>query len=132
MGLIILGVTIWFRPPLLSTSVFSAHYTGVDGSYALQVEKPLGLPARFYITLPKPLDNRYQWFVVDVRREVVALLDQPPSNTTWLGILPAIKRGHWTGLDLEMREIDGKEWHIAFSAQQISFTNGDHTIELTY
>ncbi len=128
---ILLGASIWRTPPLIPAHDF--HATATCAGQPLPppaVYKLLGLPQRFYIRLPEIIDNRYQWFSVDMRQETVTLLPHDPATATWFN-LPAIRRTDRLGLDLEFRTLAGLEWTIAFTPDRVSFTNGRLTLTLT-
>jgi hypothetical protein len=123
LALAVIGVAaiIWFKPPLTL-----AHFPYV--SYQFQGQtltdaklfRPLAMPTRYYVQLPKKLADRYEWFAVDRRREVVALTVAPHERIFGRD---AIKRSDPLGLDLEFRKLDHSEWQVTFLPDAIVFSN---------
>lgn len=126
---LIIVVTLWRTPVMIPSAVQASVEWAEPLEGQPKVYKLLGLPARFYIRLPRKLDDRYEWFTIDTRREIVSLLDDDPETTTWLGF-PAVHRTDDPGLDLEFRDLDGLEWRIAFENDRVRFTNGRLTVTL--
>lgn len=130
LALVVIGIAaaIWYQPPLVK-----AHFPYVSYVFFGQrfedavLLRPLAMPTRYYVALPEKLANRYQWFAVDRRREVVALTEAPRHRA--LG-LQAIRRSDPLGLDLEFRKLDGSEWQIAFLDDAIVFSNALLTVRL--
>ncbi|MFO7937316.1 MAG: hypothetical protein R6V06_06905 [Kiritimatiellia bacterium] len=116
-----LGVAIWWKPPLLTATfpVTTFRYKNQPVKKAA-LFRPLAMRERYYVKLPEKLENRYQWFAIDRRREVVALSKKPQES--FFG-KTAIKRADSLGLDLEFRTIDGHEWRINFYSDAIVFSN---------
>jgi hypothetical protein len=75
---ILIGVAIWLKPPLISASfpltTFS-HKGGPEQEATLY--RPIAMQERYYVELPEMIADRYQWFAIDRRREEVALCDEP-------------------------------------------------------
>ncbi len=118
---IVLGSTLWWQPPLLTSSFPVASFSYKGGpARAATLYRPVAMRQRYYIQLPEKIENRYEWFAVDRRREVVALSKEPQHQL--LGV-NAIRRGDPLGLDLEFRTIDGHEWLIHFHRDAIVFSN---------
>jgi len=127
-SVIIIGVAIWLKPPLLSASFPRTTYIYKDGAaQAANLYRPLAMQERYYVELPEKLANRYQWFAIDRRREEVALCEEPQRR--FFG-KRAIKRGDPLGLDLEFRDLDGSEWLIHFYTDAIVFSNNLLTVRL--
>jgi hypothetical protein len=127
-GVIAVGAAIWWKPPLLRASFPVTTYRYRNGPpRAASLYRPVAMPERYYVRLPEKIEERYEWFAIDRRREVVALTDEPHHR--FLG-KTAIKRGEALGLDLEFRDIDGHEWLIYFYADAIVFSNNLLTISL--
>jgi len=130
LALVVIGIAaaIWYQPPLVK-----AHFPYVSYVFFGQrfedavLLRPLAMPTRYYVALPEKLADRYQWFAVDRRREVVALTEAPRHRA--LG-LQAIRRSDPLGLDLEFRKLDGSEWQIAFLDDAIVFSNALLTVRL--
>lgn len=122
------GMLVWYKPILVSDTFPRVTYYH-DGQRFddATLYRPLAMPTRFYISLPRKLSGRYQWFTVDRRREIVALAAKPQKNL--LGKL-AIKRGDPLGLDLEFRKIDGSEWRVDFLERTIVFSNAVLVVKL--
>jgi len=130
LALVVIGIAaaVWYQPPLVK-----AHFPYVSYVFFGQrfedavLLRPLAMPTRYYVALPEKLADRYQWFAVDRRREVVALTEAPRHRA--LG-LQAIRRSDPLGLDLEFRKLDGSEWQIAFLDDAIVFSNALLTVRL--
>ena len=122
-ALLVIGVAaaIWYKPPLTLTDFpyLSYQFQGQTFTDA-QLFRPLAMPTRFYIRLPKKLADRYEWFAVDRRREVAALATAPSHR--FLG-RDAIKRSDPLGLDLEFRKLDHSEWQVYFLPDSVVFSN---------
>jgi len=116
-----LAIAVWIKPPLIRGDFPALSYTfaGQTLTDAL-LYRPLAMPTRYYIRLPKKLADRYEWFAVDRRREVAALTDAPVHSFCGL---PAIKRSAPLGLDLEFRKLDNSEWRVFFLPESIVFSN---------
>jgi hypothetical protein len=130
LALVVIGIAaaIWYQPPLVKASFPYVSYVfhGQRAEDAVLL-RPLAMPTRYYVMLPEKLVDRYQWFAVDRRREVVALTEAPRHRA--LG-LQAIRRSDPLGLDLEFRKLDGSEWQIAFLDDAIVFSNTLLTVRL--
>ena len=130
LALAVIGfaAAIWYKPPLIRAGFPYVSYL-FKGQRASDVVlyRPLAMPTRYYIALPRKLAGRYEWFAVDRRREVVALTDAPQYRA--LG-RPAIKRSDPLGLDLEFRKLDGSEWQIHFFEDSIVFSNALLTVRM--
>lgn len=116
-----IGTAIWLKPPLIRAShpYVSYRYAGTTYTDAT-LYRPLAMPTRYYIQLPRQLADRYTWFAVDRRREVASLAEAP--GHVFLG-RPAIKRSDPLGLDLEFRKLDNSEWQVHFLDDAIVFSN---------
>ncbi len=122
------GVALWFKPPLFNASAPITTFQFKGGSVQpATLYRPVAMQERYYVELPEKLANRYQWFAIDRRREVVALCEEPPHR--FLG-KKAIRRGDPLGLDLEFRDIDGSEWLIYFYTDSIVFSNNVLAVRL--
>lgn len=123
LALAVIGIAaaIWYQPPLVKAGFPYVSYTfrGQRAEGAM-LFRPLAMPTRYYVALPERLAERYHWFAVDRRREVVALAEAPQRRI--LG-RPAIRRSDPLGLDLEFRTLDGSEWRIFFLDDAIVFSN---------
>ncbi len=121
LAVLSVAAVIWYKPPLTRTDFpyVSYQFQGQTFNDA-QLLRPLAMPTRYYIRLPKKLADRYEWFAVDRRREVAALTIAPPHHL--LG-LDAIKRSDPLGLDLEFRKLDHSEWRVYFLPDAIVFSN---------
>ena len=130
LALAVLGfaAAIWYKPPLIRARFPYVSYM-FNGQRARDVVlyRPLAMPTRYYLALPRKLAGRYEWFAVDRRREVVALTQAPRYRA--LG-RPAIKRSDPLGLDLEFRKFDGSEWQIHFFEDSIVFSNALLTVRM--
>lgn len=128
LSVIAFGIAIWFQPPIFEASfphtTFQHRGKGVQEAI---LYRPIAMPERYYIELPEKLEDRYQWFAVDRRREVVAACEEPSHR--FLG-KRAIRRGGALGLDLEFRKLDGSEWLIHFYADAIVFSNNVLSVQL--
>ena len=131
LALLVMGlaVAVWLMPPLFRDSFPYASYTlsGQTSTNAV-LYRALAVPMRFYVALPEKVADRYQWFAIDRRREIVALMDGPPGHSFFGG--PAVKRNAPLGLDLEFRKIDGSEWRIDFFKDAIVFSNNVLSVRL--
>lgn len=128
LSVIGIGAAIWWKPPLMSASFPITTFKYKDQPIQeAALFRPLAMQERYYVKLPAKLENRYEWFAIDRRREVVALTEEPGHS--FLG-KPAIKRGDDLGLDLEFRNIDGHEWLIYFYQEAIVFSNNLLTVRL--
>jgi hypothetical protein len=116
-----IAAAIWYQPPLTLADFpyVSYQFQGQTLTDA-QLFRPLAMPTRYYIRLPKKLADRYEWFTVDRRREVVALTLAPRHR--FLG-KDAIKRSEPLGLDLEFRKLDHTEWQVFFLKDAVVFSN---------
>lgn len=125
---IAVGVVVWYQPLLIDASYPYVSYA-FEGKTATDAKlyRPLAMPTRYYIELPRQLANRYQWFAVDRRREVAALTEAPKHRL--LG-QSAIKRSDPLGLDLEFRKLDGSEWQVHFFPDAIVFSNAALTVRM--
>ena len=130
LALAVIGVAaaIWYQPPLVKAGFPYVSYTfrGQPAERAV-LFRPLAMPTRYYVALPERLAERYHWFAVDRRREVVALAEAPQRRI--LG-RPAIRRSDPLGLDLEFRTLDGSEWRIFFLEDAIVFSNALLSVRL--
>lgn len=125
---LVVAVVIWYQPPLVKTAFPYVSYTFEGQRFEdATLYHPLAMPTRYYVALPKKLVDRYEWFAVDRRREVVALAEMPHRRN--MGRL-AIRRGDPLGLDLEFRKLDGSEWQIGFFDDAIVFSNVMLTVRL--
>ena len=116
-----LGTAIWLKPPLIQASFPNVSYRFAGQTYTdAALYRPLAMPTRYYIQLPRQLAGRYTWFAVDRRREVAALAEAP--NHRFFG-KHAIKRSDPLGLDLEFRKLDHSEWQVHFFEDAIVFSN---------
>jgi hypothetical protein len=115
------GAVIWYQPPLIQADhpAVTYRFNGKTFSDA-RLYRPLAMPTRFYIRLPRELADRYTWFAVDRRREVAALADAPQHRL--LG-RDAVRRGAPLGLDLEFRKLDRSEWLVHFLPDAVVFSN---------
>ncbi len=115
------GAAIWWKPPLMTASfpVTTFKYRN-NGIKEATLYRPIAMQERYYLKLPEKVANKYEWFAIDRRREVVALTEEPKH--TFFG-KKAIKRSDPLGIDLEFRKIDGHEWLIYFYADAIVFSN---------
>lgn len=123
LALAVIGVAavIWFKPPLTLTDFPYVSYQFQGQTFTdAQLFRPLAMPTRYYIRLPQKLADRYEWFAVDRRREVVALTLAPRHRL--LG-RDAIKRSDPLGLDLEFRKLDHSEWQVYFFTDAVVFSN---------
>jgi len=128
LSVIAIGIAIWFQPPIFKASFphTTFQHRGKSARDAT-LYRPAAMPERYYIELPEKLENRYQWFAVDRRREVVAACEEPLHS--FLG-KKAIRRGAPLGLDLEFRKLDGSEWLIHFYIDAIVFSNNVLAVRL--
>lgn len=128
LAVISIAAAIWYKPPLTLADFpyVSYQYQGETFTDA-QLFRPLAMPTRYYIRLPKRLADRYEWFAVDRRREVAALTIAPRHR--FLG-RDAIKRTDPLGLDLEFRKLDHSEWQVYFLADAIVFSNTVLTVRM--
>ncbi len=122
------AAAIWYMPPLIRADFpfVSYAFRGQTANDAA-LYRPLAMPTRYYIALPRKLAGRYEWFAVDRRREVAALTEAPRHR--FLG-RHAIKRSDPMGLDLEFRKLDGSEWQIHFFEDSIVFSNALLTVRM--
>jgi len=128
LAVIAIAVAIWYEPPLIFASHPYVSYTfGGQTATDARLYRPLAMPTRYYIELPYQLMNRYTWFAVDRRREIVALSDEP-HHTFWGR--KAIRRSDPLGLDLEFRKLDHSEWQVHFLADTIIFSNSVLAVRL--
>ena len=128
LAVVAVGSMIWYQPPLIGDNFPYVSYT-FEGKTATDAKlyRPLAMPTRFYIELPKKLQERYLWFAVDRRREVAALTEAPQHR--FLG-WSAIKRSDPLGMDLEFRKLDHSEWQVHFFHDSIVFSNAVLTIRM--
>jgi hypothetical protein len=121
LAVIGIAAAIWYKPPLTLADFPYVSYQFQGQTLAdAQLFRPLAMPTRYYIRLPKKLADRYEWFAVDRRREVVALALAPSHR--FLGH-DAIKRSEPLGLDLEFRKLDHTEWQVFFLKDAVVFSN---------
>ena len=119
---------IWYKPPLfLSSHPYVSYTFGGQKATDAKLCRPLAMPTRYYIELPRQLANRYTWFAVDRRREVAALTEEPGHS--FLG-QKAIKRSDPLGLDLEFRKLDNSEWQVHFLEDSVVFSNAVLTVRI--
>ena len=126
----VIGVAavIWYKPPLIKSDFPYLTYSfGGEWLADATLYRPLAVPTRYYVSLPRKLAGRYEWFAVDRRREVAALAEEPKRRL--MGRM-AIKRGEPLGLDLEFRKIDGSEWQVFFFDDFIVFSNAVLAVRL--
>ncbi len=126
----VIGVAalIWYKPPLIKAGFPYLTYSfGGEWLTDATLYRPLAVPTRYYVSLPRKLAGRYEWFAVDRRREVAALTEEPKRRL--MGRM-AIKRGEPLGLDLEFRKIDGSEWQVFFFDDFIVFSNAVLAVRL--
>lgn len=126
----VIGVAavIWYKPPLVIANYPRVTYR-YNGEWLedATLYRPLAMPTRYYVALPRKLAGRYEWFAVDRRREVVALSEEP--NRRFMG-RKVIKRSDPLGLDLEFRKIDDSEWQIFFFDEAVVFSNAVLSVRL--
>lgn len=128
LAVIALAVAIWFKPPLVRISFPYVTYRFGGKTYTdATLYRPLAMPTRYYVQLPRQLAGRYTWFAVDRRREVAALAEAPTH--LFFG-QSAIKRSDPLGLDLEFRKLDHSEWQVHFFEDAIVFSNSVLSISL--
>ncbi|MEI7901241.1 MAG: hypothetical protein WCK89_13395 [bacterium] len=130
MALAVIGVAVavWYQPPLILADFPYVSYQFVGQTFTdAQLFRPLAMPTRYYIRLPKKLADRYEWFAVDRRREVAALTVAPHHR--FLG-RDAVKRSDPLGLDLEFRKLDHAEWQVFFLKDAIVFSNTVLTVRM--
>ncbi|MEI6645955.1 MAG: hypothetical protein WCP12_07940 [bacterium] len=126
---IIMALVILLTPPLVQSDFPKVTYSYKGTTYTnATLCRPLAMPNRYYIALPKKIEERYQYFAVDRRREVATLMTNTFSRTI-LGI-PVIKRSDPMGLDLEFRHFDNSEWQVFFLPETILFSNAVLAIRL--
>jgi hypothetical protein len=128
LAVIAVAAVIWYEPPLVAAEFPQLSYT-VNGQRFEDavLYRPLAMPTRYYVVLPRKLEDRYAWFAVDRRREVVALVEAP--QRTLMG-RRSIRRSDPLGMDLEFRKLDGSEWRIAFLKDAIVFSNAVLAVRL--
>jgi hypothetical protein len=129
-ALAVVGVAaaIWYQPPLVRASFPYVTYAfGGQRFEDAALYRPLAMPTRYYVALPRKLAGRYEWFAVDRRREVVALAEAPRRRGMGM---PAVRRSDPLGLDLEFRKLDGSEWRIGFFEDAIVFSNAVLAVRL--
>ncbi|MDD4019507.1 MAG: hypothetical protein PHV28_16375 [Kiritimatiellae bacterium] len=130
LAIAVIGIAafIWYKPPLIRADFpyLSYCYKGVWLTDAA-LYRPLAMPTRYYIGLPRQLAERYTWFAVDRRLEVAALTEAPRHR--FLG-RNAIKRSDPLGLDLEFRKLDHSEWQVHFFTDAIVFSNAVLAVRL--
>lgn len=128
-GVVMVGLLILLNPPLVQSARPKVSYTYQGRSYTNAVlYRPLAMPNRYYIALPEKLADRYQYFAVDRRREVAALMTNSLSRS-FLG-MPVIKRSDPMGMDLEFRHLDHSEWRVFFWPETILFSNAVLAVRL--
>mgnify|MGYP001271758989 CR=1 FL=1 len=128
LAVISIAAAIWYKPPLTLADFPYVSYQFQGETFTdAQLFRPLAMPTRYYIRLPKRLADRYEWFAVDRRREVAALTIAPRHR--FLG-REAIKRTDPLGLDLEFRKLDHSEWQVYFLADAIVFSNTVLTVRM--
>ena len=121
LAVIGIAAAIWYQPPLTLADFPYVSYQFQGKTFTdAQLLRPLAMPTRYYIRLPKKLADRYEWFAVDRRREVAAVTLAPRHR--FLG-RDAIKRSDPLGLDLEFRKLDRSEWQVHFLPDMIVFSN---------
>jgi len=122
------AAAIWYQPPLVKADFPYVSYF-VKGEWAADavLYRPLAMPTRYYVALPRKVYDRYEWFAVDRRREVVALSEEPQWRFWGKS---AIRRSDALGLDLEFRKMDGSEWCIHFLDDAIVFSNALLTVRM--
>jgi hypothetical protein len=129
LAVVIAGAAIWYEPPLIRSDRPAVTYQFEGKTFSdADLYRPLAMPTRYYIGLPRTLAGRYTWFAVDRRREVAALTEAPQGRL--LG-RPSIKRGAPLGLDLEFRKLDNSEWRVFFLPDQIVFSNAVLSVRLS-
>lgn len=129
-ALVVIGVAaaIWYQPPLIKRDFPRVTYRfGGEWLADAALYRPLAVPTRYYVGLPRKLAGRYQWFAVDRRREVAALAEEPKRRIMGRKV---IKRGEPLGLDLEFRKLDGSEWKVFFFEDSIVFSNAVLAVRL--
>lgn len=133
VGAVLVGICamgVWLHPPLLSATfphvTYSIHGKTYDDA---QLYRVLSMPTRYYVQLPQKLPEGYHdWFVVDCRREVVAMMTNAPQPSVFGPRF--IRRGSPLGLDLEFRKMDRSEWRIKFAEHAVVFSNTTVTVRL--
>ena len=121
LAVIGIAAALWYKPPLTSAAFPYVSYRFQGQTFTdAQLFRPVAMPTRYYIRLPKKLADRYEWFAVDRRLEVAALTIAPRHRFLWGD---AIKRSDPLGLDLEFRKLDHSEWQVHFLADAIVFSN---------
>ncbi len=130
-ALIVISVAlvILLTPPLVRSDFPKVTYSFNGTTYTnATLYRPLAMPTRYYIALPKKIADRYQFFAVDRRREVATLMTNTLSRTIFG--MPAIKRTDPMGLDLEFRHLDNSEWRVSFLPETILFSNAVMAVRL--
>jgi hypothetical protein len=129
-GLVILvALVILFKPPLLKSNFPKVTYSFSGTTYTdATLYRPLAMPTRYYIELPRKLVDRYHVFAVDRRREIAAVMTNDLKRT-FFGV-PTINRNDPLGMDLEFRHLDNSVWHVYFLPETILFSNALLTVRL--
>lgn len=121
VAVIVVAVALWFQPPLYQTDhPYISYLYGNKIFKDAKLYRPVAMPTRYYVELPHILADRYQWFAIDRRREVVAVAEAPKHR---MAGQKAIRRSDPLGLDLEFRKLDRSEWQIHFFDDAIVFSN---------
>lgn len=119
LAVVALGMVVWYKPLLISASFpYVSYKFGGQTATDARLYRPLAMPTRYYIELPRKLADRYVWFAVDRRCEVVALTEEPSHRFFGRRV---IKRSDSLGQDLEFRKLDHSEWQVNFFPRPLFF-----------
>jgi len=119
---------LWNAPPLLASSDYLVTYSvsGEPHSDA-QLFRAVGIPSRYYISLPSPPAPQYRWFAVDFSNHLVAL---PAFGVTCPCGSPCVHRDQAFGLVLPDAKT-GDIWKVTFVPNGVEFSNATLLVRLT-
>ena len=119
---------LWYAPPLQKSSDYSVTYSVSGKSYSdAQLFRPIGIPSRYYISIPTPSAPRYHWFVVDFSLHVAA---HPLFGVTCPCGSPCIHRDQPLGLFLTDAKTED-HWRVCFTSDGVQFSNGTMSVTLS-
>ena len=119
---------LWYAPPLRKSSDYSVTYSVSGKTYSdAQLFRPIGIPSRYYISIPSNSAPNYPWFAVDFPLGIVAL---PGFGVTCPCGSPCVHRDQPVGVLLTDGKVED-HWRVSFTSDGVHFSNGTMSVSLT-
>ena len=119
-----IAVPLLFLQPLLPSQDYTATATLDGAPIPVEVLKPICIPGRYYLHLPKSGSWRYHWFGLSFSAKSVV---SPFIYIGWRGI-PYIHNDQW-GIGLTNAKIED-HWEVNFTPDGVQFSNASLSITL--